>query len=544
MPVHAVAGGFRFGNSGKTYRSKAGAQRQARAIYASGWREDATRLRAHRALSASKRAESRYVLDLLRIMGRVHAGILHVVHREHLGTPAPDAELRQDDENDKVGLGDELLRRIFRYVKPQAQLAFDQMADQVNKNNEKANALVGVQPRMVPGLAKTLDDARRTNVDLITNASRDFLDQVKDVLAENEGVRHEHVAKLLEERVGVSKSRAQLIARDQTLKLNAALNEHRQRAVGVTSFRWSTSHDERVRPSHAELDGQTFKWDDPPVVDDEEATPGEPVNCRCIALPIFDELEPKEEPEGGEEEAAPGLSLAPAPEPEPEPEPTGLTEDHFASVDVSPSATMSFGEVVAKAAHPGLRAWLEEPANRPNLRLEGRTLDGKGGARQGYYRVSSQEIALRTEVPEPTAVQRASDWGRVWRVGERGESVKNARGFSNGEFVKSKQDLVRDSFLHELGHHVHMGPHAKNEAIDDLVSAAFHRTKLDSARFRADVFKGRKANPAISQYATTNRYEYFAESFNAYMTHPEDLKAHDPNGFAMVAQVLKRLKIE
>lgn len=40
MPVHKVAGGYKWGKSGKTYKSRAGAERQARAIYAAGWHGD------------------------------------------------------------------------------------------------------------------------------------------------------------------------------------------------------------------------------------------------------------------------------------------------------------------------------------------------------------------------------------------------------------------------------------------------------------------------------------------------------------------------
>lgn len=39
MPVHKVKGGWKFGTSGKTYKTKSGAEKQAKAIYASGWRE-------------------------------------------------------------------------------------------------------------------------------------------------------------------------------------------------------------------------------------------------------------------------------------------------------------------------------------------------------------------------------------------------------------------------------------------------------------------------------------------------------------------------
>jgi hypothetical protein len=38
MPVKRVKGGYKFGSSGKTYATKAGAERQARAIYASGYK--------------------------------------------------------------------------------------------------------------------------------------------------------------------------------------------------------------------------------------------------------------------------------------------------------------------------------------------------------------------------------------------------------------------------------------------------------------------------------------------------------------------------
>ena len=42
MPVHKVGGGYKFGKSGKTYRGKGAkkkAQKQARAIYAGGYKE-------------------------------------------------------------------------------------------------------------------------------------------------------------------------------------------------------------------------------------------------------------------------------------------------------------------------------------------------------------------------------------------------------------------------------------------------------------------------------------------------------------------------
>ena len=38
MPVHKVKGGYKWGKTGKTYPTKAQADKQARAIYANGWK--------------------------------------------------------------------------------------------------------------------------------------------------------------------------------------------------------------------------------------------------------------------------------------------------------------------------------------------------------------------------------------------------------------------------------------------------------------------------------------------------------------------------
>lgn len=40
MPVHKTNGGYKFGESGKTYPTRQQAERQGQAIYASGYREN------------------------------------------------------------------------------------------------------------------------------------------------------------------------------------------------------------------------------------------------------------------------------------------------------------------------------------------------------------------------------------------------------------------------------------------------------------------------------------------------------------------------
>lgn len=39
MPIYKVKGGFKWGEHGKVYKTREGAEKQAAAVYASGWTE-------------------------------------------------------------------------------------------------------------------------------------------------------------------------------------------------------------------------------------------------------------------------------------------------------------------------------------------------------------------------------------------------------------------------------------------------------------------------------------------------------------------------
>lgn len=82
----------------------------------------------------------------------------------------------------------------------------------------------------------------------------------------------------------ISQRRAKTIARDQTAKFNAEMTKARQTQIGVTKYEWVTSADERVRPTHRNFNGQTFTW----KTGSPEGHPGEPINCRCVAVGIVE----------------------------------------------------------------------------------------------------------------------------------------------------------------------------------------------------------------------------------------------------------------
>ncbi len=76
--------------------------------------------------------------------------------------------------------------------------------------------------------------------------------------------------------------------------MNAAFNEARQTEAGISMYDWQGIGDERERRSHRAMEGERCRWDAPPLVDGEHVHPGEAIQCRCGARPVFVVLEQAE----------------------------------------------------------------------------------------------------------------------------------------------------------------------------------------------------------------------------------------------------------
>jgi SPP1 gp7 family putative phage head morphogenesis protein len=131
---------------------------------------------------------------------------------------------------------------------------------------------------------------QQENVELITSLPEDYFDRLEDTISESwlAGERWEELGARLGEIGEITQNRAAFIARDQTSKSNCHFNRVRQTSLGVNRGEWQTAGDGDVRESHAEMDGEIFEWDDPPLVGDENLLPGEDYNCRCTAAPVID----------------------------------------------------------------------------------------------------------------------------------------------------------------------------------------------------------------------------------------------------------------
>lgn len=106
-----------------------------------------------------------------------------------------------------------------------------------------------------------------------------------------EGLGDKALVDVIQQEFNTTKNKAMFLARQETGLLVSNYRKITYQTVGVKKYQWSTSHDDRVRTMHKELDGKVFSWDDPPVTNEkgDRNHPGEDWQCRCIPIPIFEQ---------------------------------------------------------------------------------------------------------------------------------------------------------------------------------------------------------------------------------------------------------------
>lgn len=108
-----------------------------------------------------------------------------------------------------------------------------------------------------------------------------------------QGYRFDRLVHGIRDRYKVAQSKAEFLARQETSLFMSKFRQERFKDVGVKRYIWSGSMDARERPDHRLLENKVFFYAQPPVVDrasGRRGNPGEDYNCRCVDIPILDNL--------------------------------------------------------------------------------------------------------------------------------------------------------------------------------------------------------------------------------------------------------------
>lgn len=123
------------------------------------------------------------------------------------------------------------------------------------------------------------------------------------------GARADTLVKDLQAKFSISQNKAKFLAKQETRLLTTQYLHERATVAGCTKFRWSTSHDSRVREQHRKYDGKIFEVMEAGNLGNPDSSkvpsgvldivcksqdgditelPGQPFGCRCRAIYLFE----------------------------------------------------------------------------------------------------------------------------------------------------------------------------------------------------------------------------------------------------------------
>lgn len=164
----------------------------------------------------------------------------------------------------------------------------------IDKGFAKSAELLQVQPKLDKEHVARLSRAYNENLQLyIRDFTKNNIVALREVVEDNatQGYRFDRLIELIRHRYGITANKAQFLARQETSLFMSKYRRERFAQAGVRRYRWQTSKDERVRKSHAHLNGRVFMYDQPPVTDPATGAhnnPGEDFGCRCIDIALLE----------------------------------------------------------------------------------------------------------------------------------------------------------------------------------------------------------------------------------------------------------------
>lgn len=166
----------------------------------------------------------------------------------------------------------------------------DDAGKEVKKN---VKALKIIEPKLTPKQKRVIAEEYTNNMkffvkDWAENRISEMRKKVQQLILK--GYRADEVEKFLINEYNVAKNKAKFLAENET---NIMMSEYKKvtyQSMGSTKFVWRTITDGKERELHKQLNGTTWSWDNPPVIDErtgQTGLPGQTYNCRCMAQPLF-----------------------------------------------------------------------------------------------------------------------------------------------------------------------------------------------------------------------------------------------------------------
>ena len=251
-----------------------------------------------RAVHANRGVEARYRREMQRRIAEMHGSVeywLTAAYRKH---PPRMAELAQDAspaQRIRKVLNELAARWIARFDEWAPKLAEAYVRETFKASDSAFRAALkdagwAVDFKMTPAMRDAFDATLAENVGLIKSIPEQYLKQVEGVVMRSYSAGRDLATMVdqLKQLYPAASHRAELIARDQSNKANAAVNKGRQLELGITEGIWMHSHaGKNPRPDHVAANGKRFKIAEGCLISGKYILPGEEINCRCTWRPVL-----------------------------------------------------------------------------------------------------------------------------------------------------------------------------------------------------------------------------------------------------------------
>ncbi|MBA3913663.1 MAG: hypothetical protein H0X25_07365, partial [Acidobacteriales bacterium] len=123
---------------------------------------------------------------------------------------------------------------IVSAAKAATRAASGGLAMKVQKHSQNEFKRLGIKLRDAePGLTQLVDVWRKQNVERVTSLVEFERDQLADILSKGANKTTAELRQVIQDRLEVSRSKADLLARDQVLTLNSQISHSRMQAAGI-----------------------------------------------------------------------------------------------------------------------------------------------------------------------------------------------------------------------------------------------------------------------------------------------------------------------
>lgn len=237
-------------------------------------------------------------------ISRELADFAHYDRRSHswIGNPPADvkasailAETKRKDITDRMnkaisdcesGISDVIKKAPFGDALP-----IDKMSDDIADDLKSIGVAPDLNRFTVKKLRKDYTNNQRLNIE---NWSSEQTSRLRKLVEEYQTTGTTgSLREMIQKEWGTTAAKAQFLARQETSLFFGTLSRTKAKKTGVRRYRWSTSHDEKVRTSHKLNDGQIVDIDSDGLVVDlktgRKAHAGEDYGCRCGKIWILDE---------------------------------------------------------------------------------------------------------------------------------------------------------------------------------------------------------------------------------------------------------------